>query len=80
MITALVAALANSGISSLRQEMNDDFANHEKRIDRLENIVFGNDIGNAPREQSLTSRIAELERTLSSSVANSTDEQKPQSP
>lgn len=36
-IAALAIALANSGISSLRNREDDRFDNHEKRIDDLEN-------------------------------------------
>lgn len=63
-IGALLIALANGGISGLRDRENDRFKNHEARMDELENLVFGNDIGTAPRENSLTNRIESLEKQL----------------
>ncbi|MFK8115112.1 MAG: hypothetical protein AB8B91_23120 [Rubripirellula sp.] len=63
-IIALVVALANGGVSALRDEVNDDFANHEKRIDELENAIRGNDVGTAPREDSHEARIEALEEAV----------------
>jgi hypothetical protein len=65
-ILTLLIALANGGVSALRNEVNNDFSNHEKRIDELENAVFGNNIGTAPRENSHAERIKALEARLSS--------------
>ena len=63
-IVALLISLANGGVSALRKEINTDFSNHEKRIDELENAVFGNDIGTAPRKNSHKERIEALEARL----------------
>ena len=63
-VIALVAAIGNSGISTLREDTKDSFMNHEGRLDELENAVFGNDIGTAPREESHAERIKALESRL----------------
>ena len=63
-VLALVIALANSGISTLQEREDDRFKNHEDRIDKLENAVFGNDVGTAPRENSHSQRIEAMESRL----------------
>lgn len=60
-ILALLVALANSGLSTLKEREDDRFSNHEDRIDKLENAVFGNDLGTAPREDSHAHRLEALE-------------------
>ena len=65
-VVALLIALANGGVSALSEREQQRFANHEDRIDKLENSVFGNDVGTAPREESLETRIAELEKQIQS--------------
>ena len=66
-VIALIVALANSGLSKLQDRENDRFENHEARIDELENSVFGNDIGTAPREESHAARLKTLEQRLDAS-------------
>ena len=61
-VAAVLGVLANGGASSLLD--NKYFRNHEDRIDQLENAVFGNDIGSAPREDSHQQRIKKLERQI----------------
>lgn len=64
-VVALLAAFSgHSGITTLRSRESDRFQNHEKRIDELENAVFGNDLGTAPRALSHSARIESLEARL----------------
>jgi len=66
-VIALIVALANGGLSTLQEREDDRFKNHEARIDELENSVFGNDIGTAPREKSHAARPKTLEQRLKAS-------------
>ena len=63
-VIALVVALANSGMSTLGDREQRRFENHEGRIDELENMVRGNDVGTASRENSHNARIEFIEKRL----------------
>ena len=65
-VLALLIALANGGLSALSQREQERFTNHEERIDKLENVVRGNEVGTAPREASIEARLEALEKRIQS--------------
>jgi len=63
-VIALLVALGNNGLSTLRDREQQRFQNHEARIDELESMVLGNDVGTSPRENSHNTRSETLEKRL----------------
>lgn len=60
-LVAMCLVVASSGCSDRNEKR---FQNHESRLDELENMVRGNDVGTAPRESSHDVRIKSLEDRL----------------
>lgn len=63
-VAALLIALANGGVSALREQGERQFRNHEERIDDLENRVRGNRASPEGIERSHEKRIEALENKV----------------